>query len=198
MQNDVGLGRLALDSDARDAVHIAVIPCEAGEEMKPGDPVCIRTDGKGYKWNLGGSSGLPVGVVDPFLGTAYPSRYSANLTDRVQAGARFWLLLIPGTITSLRHEWTHDRFPLTAGEVVAGVSPERKAAAEKILRRIADDVRMPFRDLVEQAIAGDGISAGSEHIHDVDQGRFWSAMQDYTGRMFDEGHRDATYFSCSC
>lgn len=87
------LGHLA-DADARrDAVHIAVAPVVAGTYLLPGDNVTLDDDGCAY-------AALPntIGIVDPFLRCP------------VQKGERFWLFLYPGTVTSLRHVWTHPAF----------------------------------------------------------------------------------------
>lgn len=85
------VGKL-IDTDARrDAIHVAVAPVEAGEDLQPGQHVGVVA-GKAT------TSVAAIGVVDPFL------------TEPVRAGQRFWLFLYPNTVTSLRHVWTHPAF----------------------------------------------------------------------------------------
>ena len=88
------LGKLAEGHSERDAVHIAIVPVVAGADLSPGQ--IVSPDG--YP---AGVTRHRVGIVDPFL------------TEQVKEGEHFWLLLYPGTITSLRHEWTHPAFPDT-------------------------------------------------------------------------------------
>lgn len=90
------LGQLAGPSARRDAVHVAVAPVVAAQDLDPGAHVGIRDDGKAY-W-CDPFAPPTVGVVDPFL------------TRRVKEGERFWIFLYPGTVTSLRHVWTHPAF----------------------------------------------------------------------------------------
>jgi hypothetical protein len=91
-QNCPNLGKLIDGDERRDAVHIAVAPVEAAQRLTPGQHVGLSDDGRAI------ASGVPIGVVDPFLTTA------------VEPGQRFWLFMYPNTITSLRHVWTHPAF----------------------------------------------------------------------------------------
>lgn len=93
------LGTILTGDEKRDAIHIAVIACEAGEVIDHGDDVCIR-DGKAYSAHnprdLDDPANRALGIADPFL----PGRH-------IHPGERFWLLIYPRVITSLRHVWTH-------------------------------------------------------------------------------------------
>lgn len=82
----------------KDAIHMAIAPALAGEPLRPSQHVRVY-DGVAYGVNI--ASDAPIGIVDPFLQVNVPR------------GARFWLFLYPGTITSLRHEWTHPAFSET-------------------------------------------------------------------------------------
>jgi len=97
------LGQLIEDGDRRrDAIHIAVAPLTAVERLAPGQHVGLVRDDDS---ELVGPCERAIGVVDPFL------------TAAVEPGQRFWLFLYPGTITGLRHVWTHPAFTKAAAAV---------------------------------------------------------------------------------
>jgi hypothetical protein len=104
MENAPQLGQLIENGDRRrDAVHIAVVPITAETELIPGQAVGLS---RLNDFEFAGVSEKPIGIVDPFL------------TAPVQAGQRFWLCLYPGTITSLRHVWTHPEFSAVAQNIL--------------------------------------------------------------------------------
>lgn len=89
------LGKIIDTPQERDCVHIAVVPTEAGDFLSPGDEVALHEGKAIYPWD----DGEEIGIVDPYL------------KNGVEKGQRFWLFLFPGSITSLRHHWTHPAFP---------------------------------------------------------------------------------------
>jgi hypothetical protein len=97
------LGQLVEDGERRrDAIHIAVAPVTAVERLAPGQHVGLVEAGNLERV---GPCDRNIGVVDPFL------------TEDVEPGQRFWLLLYPGTITGLRHVWTHPAFTMAAAAI---------------------------------------------------------------------------------
>lgn len=87
------LGQFIGDSEKRDAIHLAVEPVTAGAELNPGQHITVK-GGIAYPADRG--AGL--GIVDPFLPTY------------VRAGQRFWFVMYPRMVHSLRHVWTHPAF----------------------------------------------------------------------------------------
>jgi len=91
------LGRLLLSSEGeRDAIHIAVEPVIAGEDLQIGQRIGRLEDG------TFGSTDKILGIVDPFI--------DPRATPVVKKGSKFLLILLPRTITSLTHAWSHPDF----------------------------------------------------------------------------------------
>lgn len=91
MNGDIGIGKLIYQERHRDAIHIAVCPIEAAQDLKPGQHVNVDESGRA----VAADDSFSVGIVDPFL-LVPPTR-----------GEKFYIFLHPGSIESLRHEWTH-------------------------------------------------------------------------------------------
>lgn len=89
------LGMVHYKTEKRDAIHLAVEPVEATEDMMPGDHIKIL-DGKAFLSHSSQSHG----IVDPFLSSA-----------GVKTGERFWFVMKPRMVKSLRHVWDHPDFP---------------------------------------------------------------------------------------
>lgn len=178
------LGTIIDDKQKRDAIHIAVLPAVAAERLLPGQDVAVEDD-------KASRHGKHVGIVDPFL------------KEPVREGERFWLLLYPRMVTSLRHVWSHPHF-VDENEQRATPATSKSAellAAEGVLDRVADAAGLTRSELIEGAkdyqergeymIQGgrwEGFGVGAD---------FWPAYDLVTGETTPEDNRD-NFFSCSC
>jgi hypothetical protein len=119
-----------------------------------------------------------LGIVDPFLKAP------------VQPGERFWLVVYPRQITSLRHVWSHPAFP------DASVSPESKGKSEAWLRQFLSDGNPGYEEVME--LARDGADVTS-YGHDIDYkeipNEFYDHLEVLTGRKFVER---PDWFRCAC
>ncbi|MFT4064338.1 hypothetical protein [Paraburkholderia sp.] len=203
------LGTIIGPSEARDAIHLAVEPVVAGVDLEPGDDVFLDKGEAFFR----SSTGEPetVGIVDPFL------------RGKVRRGERFWLVVYPRQITSLRHVWTHPSFDavpdlpapvklVTAiaddwGSVVAPAALEKpsfdmeRAEAETRLKQFADEIGASLEELIERATdhaeAGDYWVEGDRFEGQSIPSTFWNDYETYTGRKVKADNRD-NFFSCFC
>ncbi len=179
------LGTIIDDTQKRDAIHLAVLPVMAGARLKPGQEIAL-TDGVALP-QAGGML-----IVDPFL------------SEPAMPGERFWAVLKPRLVTSLRHVWTHPEFPSeeVAAPAAAGSFDLEKAKARAVIERIAEQCNVDSADeLIWGARRyikhGDYMCEGGrwEGVSLPDE--FWPAYEIVTGEMATEHYGDS-FFSCSC
>lgn len=175
--NEVKLGELITNDRHRDAIHVAVAPVVAGEDLFPGDRVRVENDIA----HKPVSPLAPIGIVDPFLNA------------KVKEGQRFWVCLLPGTITSLRHEWTHPQFQ----------GQNEKSASEQWLREFAEEVGVSYKMLME-AIDARLESDWDYHVLSYDTPdvcsqklrEMWDHYENITGKRVKD--KTMQVFTCSC
>lgn len=180
------IGKLIEANDGRDAIHVAIAPVIATEQLAPGQHVELAgSDGAARA-----ASKSAIGIVDPFLlGPVFP-------------GERFYMFLYPSTVTSLRHEWTHPAFGAVA-ESAQAEPQDKKAASEKWLREFAAKCDCGYNMLLEAAnlwlddeeyTTQLGSSSWRDNFEDAEG--FWHHFEIVTGRKVED--HTATFFSCSC
>jgi hypothetical protein len=192
MADITSLGKLIDENEKRDAIHIAVAPVVASERLAPGQPIAFMEDGDTENVR---ASERPIGIVDPFL------------TSLVFEGQRFWMFLYPGTITSLRHDWTHPAF----AEAEHSLKPSTKAS-EEWLREFCEHNGPDFDLLIAAAASSDGyagepdgyhyariehdyLTVGGTDAHGEIPSEFWDRLEAVTGKKL---RNRPTRFSCSC
>lgn len=184
METTPKLGELITGEAHRDAIHVAVAPVVASEELTAGQDVGLLSG------DVAGPCERPIGIVDPFIKTS------------VGKGERFYLFLYPNTVTGMRHEWQHPAF---GGPVQADAGDV--AESEKWLRNYAIKLKpydadnsqeYAFTELIRELKAGELFGHGSDlhglyELDDADELKFHAER--YLGIRICWEHFT---FSCSC
>lgn len=167
--SELPIGKILTAADQRDAIHVAVAPVTAGALLTPAQHIGLDPHGKAV-WAGLTSAIQPIGIVDPFL------------AQSVQPGERFFVFLYPGSITSLRHEWTHPAF---------------SDASEHWMRAFAEGHGVTYPDMMAaaQRWVNDGqyFSRGGQFEGEYIPDEFWTHYAALTGIV-----GDGSFFSCSC
>lgn len=191
--SEIKLGELIPEGTVaeRDAVHVAVVPCIVGEDyMSPGQRVKLAYGTQDVVISAMYDHANCVGVIDPFVGC------------NIVKGDRVYVFLNPGTITGLRHHWSHPVFDS---------QPKVESEAETWLRKFAEKWNFDYDEMIEIAARETGdafpdaeyIVASGNDLHTAgelgpDHDEFWRQIEALTGYKFDEKHRELTKWSCSC
>lgn len=174
-QESLGIGKLIESEQARDAIHVAVYPASALQDLQPGWRVAMLDRKRGLvKYTTGDDA---IGIVDPFLRDA-----------TIPTGRKFWVFLNPGSITSLRHDWTHPALDLDNESMQWIVD-------------FATRVGLGYEEIMDAA--RDWIEHGEYYVFDHDEHgesfnlEFWTHYERVTGTVVSSNDRD-NFFSCSC
>ncbi len=191
MSNDTNkmIGKLLDATAQRDAIHIAVAPVIATHALKPGQSIMLAKNDPTRATSIDFDK-QSIGIVDPFL-----------LRD-VIAGERFFMFLVPNTITSLRHDWTHPAFKdVVVDRSTSARDPE--GASKRWIEEYAPSIDQDYESLIAAAhkhIGGGWEMDNSEaykNASDEDWKTFWKHYEIVTGEKVADDERYAP-FSCSC
>lgn len=181
------LGKIHTRQEKRDAIHLAVEPVVAGESLWPNARITV-IDGVAWREHMG----KPLGIVDPFLDKV------------VEKGERFWFVMFPRAVHSLRHVWTHPAFPDVEEPVETVVTPDTDAVngARSWLQGHAEALGFTYERLMGYADTwvecDDYTYDNTERYKGVfDEKEFWKNWEIVTGRTVDEDKREC-FFTCSC
>lgn len=179
------IGHLIETEQVRDAIHVAVVPVTAAQQLLPGQHVSLISP-----------ESMEVGYCQPTLGVVDPF-----LKGPVQKGERFWLFLYPGSITSLRHEWTHPVFD--GGPENPSVPPHdaKKDLSREWIERFAASIPLDYNVLMEGAAdyrkSGEYLCFGSLLEGESIPDEFWDHYSTVIGEVVPQSER-GHFFTCSC
>lgn len=186
------LGSIIGPNEARDAIHLAVFNAVAGAYMKPGTHVMLMPD---KATAVPAVAGEGIGIVDPFL------------TQKVKFGERFWLVVYPRQITSLRHVWEHPAFQPSEAPAAAPAADAMPNASEAWLRNFADEVDADYDEMMAVAAThcegsasrwGDYLCDGGKWEGQGTPAEFWTHFAAVTGKKPSTEYGTPGIFSCSC
>jgi len=143
-----------------------------------------------------------VGIVDPFLKAP------------VQRGERFWLVVYPRQIKSLRHVWSHPAFEdeperLTIIEQKKEFIKELDGTnvSRRWIESFAQEVGLEYDDLMDGARSWVGSQKDGTWGEYLNKGpllegttvpdEFWRHYEKVTGETVEQAHR-GSFFTCSC
>lgn len=124
INNKTTLGRNPLEAGVKDAVHVAIVSCRAGQALDPGDKVKLNEHREAVL------SDKNIGVVDPFM------------NGRVSNGELFWLVMLPSQVQSVRHEWDHK---------LSFEPPDREVQKNQWIQIHADRLGLTYEQLMDAA-----------------------------------------------
>lgn len=192
-QEQVDIGKTGTQGGKpRDAIHFACAWVQADHVMMPGTWVELINK-KAHPTTMQSA----IGIIDPFLAKS------------VKEDEWCWVILKPGTITGLKHHWTHPAFP--EDEVEEGIGPDalhytKEQSKAWITDYLNNHPNAPsYEKFMEEAEAhvkeggtwGDYLTIGGQDAGGEFSEEIWWHFENVTGIHVPDNLK-ATQFSCSC
>jgi hypothetical protein len=178
MEKVPNISQLIKGKAERDAIHIAIAPVTAACDLNPGQDIGFIAHGNIDL--VGINPTKSIGIVSPFL------------KKPVKRGQKFFMLLYPNTITSLRHDWTHPDF-------VQGTD-SAKVSSQLWVNKYAQELSVDLEELMDAAERhikhGDYWSQGGRFEGMYIDSEFWVHYEILKDTKVDD--KEASFFSCSC
>lgn len=180
------LGTVIGSGQGRDAIHLAVEPIEAADNLIPGQHVGIA-GGK-----ASASADKKLGIVDPFIGGLLKGQW-------------FWLVVYPRKITSLRHVWAHPDFAEVEQAAPTAEPLDAVSTSKKWIEDFANKIDQTYNRVIEAARE---FKAYGEWTYDNSESykipeyyevlpEFWRHYAVVTGEEVEKDYSEG-FFTCSC
>jgi hypothetical protein len=182
------LGMIHTKEEFRDAIHLAVIPAVAGQLLDIGTHVMLQ-DGIASMAKPYGPEAI--GIVDPFL------------KKHVSPGEKFWVVIYPRQINSLRHVWTHPKIDIEVDSSRSSIEENAKfkkswAWMERYASSLGVDVVYLMRGAGNFIATGECLSGinnkDKEDCYKETDPEFWHHYNIITGSEI----HDVDFFACCC
>lgn len=178
MSQQTEVGVILQGEHERDAIHIAIAPVIAAEDLHPSQLIGLVEDGNVDK---AGTVVNPIGIVDPFL------------REMVFKGDRFFMFLFPNTITSLKHNWAHPAFVAKPADLTGPSKAWIKDFADRICQSYSELMDAAALWVSDEEYTYDNSETYKEHWNEFPE--FWRHYEVVTGTKV---RNKSEFFTCSC
>jgi hypothetical protein len=172
INKQITLGRKPEEVGVKDAIHVAIVSCRAGEYLTSSEKVTLNEHREAVAPQGGAKH---IGIVDPFL------------KGSLAKGDTFWMVMIPKQDQVVRHVWEH---------ALDFSAPERAIQECEYLAPYAKQLGITYSELMHAAdvLVNDGETpkyegtiTETDTLESVldDMYDFWSEWSDETGYEFE-------------
>lgn len=173
--SDLGIGKIIVTPQKRDAVHVSVAPVVAWKEITPGENIGLKEGDK------------PIGIADPFL------------KKTVKKDQIFWMFLYWNTVENLRHEWDHPAFKSNEQITAQNISGAQNEAKDWITE-FSNKVGVSFKLIMEAARdfidSGETTGITDESHQSCNWPEFWKQYKVLTLCEIEDKESDPFYTPC--